>query len=448
MELVAGKLNNTFLESVVRNHLNDCSEVIAIVPYCNSTRLFELCLGAGKRVTYYGRLDESVPITSSVLKWFLRQRNPNYNCYLLRGGLHAKILWLKGEGVYIGSANLTDRGWIDNIEAGVFIREEDLASQGVEDQLTDLVDTVRQESTLLSEEIVTLVIELEERRRKLRDGENSIKSWFGKRCNLPVMSSLASVNKIKSADRKRALFLQEWNATLELLRTIAIRLREYRPSWIDEDVPDGVHVDQFLHAFYYLQVREGTRQPFDEYFERNRHDPDAALVDQMQWWSQGGYPHESESNFIHNWAPSSRKLLEHDRLMALEEQEFAKLCTQVHAIRDHAIKLKSEFIGLAAGSYPVDEKTKAFGKWLYNSISIQQKTVLQTIEYVLYGGDQAGLPDRLWTATRPDSKWRIDHLGMSSLGEIVGWALPDDFPPRNSRTSKALRALGNNVKVY
>lgn len=50
MELVAGKLNNTFLESVVRNHLNDCSEVIAIVPYCSSTRLFELCHGAGKRV--------------------------------------------------------------------------------------------------------------------------------------------------------------------------------------------------------------------------------------------------------------------------------------------------------------------------------------------------------------------------------------------------------------
>jgi hypothetical protein len=30
--------------------------------------------------------------------------------------------------------------------------------------------------------------------------------------------------------------------------------------------------------------------------------------------------------------------------------------------------------------------------------------------------------------------------------EIVGWARPDEFPPRNMRTSK-LRALGYNVRI-
>ncbi|WP_371200120.1 phospholipase, partial [Ectothiorhodospira sp. PHS-1] len=37
--------------------------------------------------------------------------------------------------------------------------------------------------------------------------------------------------------------------------------------------------------------------------------------------------------------------------------------------------------------------------------------------------------------------------GLSSLGEIVGWARPDEFPPRNMRTSKGLRALGYNVRI-
>ncbi len=31
---------------------------------------------------------------------------------------------------------------------------------------------------------------------------------------------------------------------------------------------------------------------------------------------------------------------------------------------------------------------------------------------------------------------------------MVGWALPDHFPPRNGRTSKALKALGDDVTIH
>lgn len=49
-------------------------------------------------------------------------------------------------------------------------------------------------------------------------------------------------------------------------------------------------------------------------------------------------------------------------------------------------------------------------------------------------------------AIRSD-EWAIPRIGLSSLGEIVGWARPDEFPPRNMRTSKGLRALGYNVRI-
>lgn len=52
----------------------------------------------------------------------------------------------------------------------------------------------------------------------------------------------------------------------------------------------------------------------------------------------------------------------------------------------------------------------------------------------------------LWEATR-NEHWRIPHIGLSSLGEIIGWARPDEFPPRNMRTSKGLRALGHKVNI-
>jgi hypothetical protein len=74
-------------------------------------------------------------------------------------------------------------------------------------------------------------------------------------------------------------------------------------------------------------------------------------------------------------------------------------------------------------------------------------SVLDTLRYVLYEGNRGDLPERLWDALT-DPRWKIAHFGLSALGELVGWALPDDFPPRNSRTSKALRSLGFDVVVH
>jgi hypothetical protein len=451
VRFVGGKLNSNVLEQVVREALRDCSEVLAIVAYCDSTRLFDLCKEAGKRVSFYGRLDYRVPVTSQVLNWFLYQCSPNYSCYLLRsgsaGGLHAKIIWLKGEGVYIGSANLTDRGWFDNIEGGLFLTEEELDDQDILNNIDALVETVHKSSTPISKEITEFVVELEKKRLRSRGDESEIWKWFSKNCRLPETPSVILASTSKEDDSRRTAFIQEWDETLQLLRNMAVRLRDYRPVWVDNGVPDGVHLDQFLHAYYYLRVREAPREPFDEHFERNRKDPEAALVKGMQWWQTGEYPHNRESQFIHEWAPSSRAFLTNDRIGELSETEFAQLCTQVHAIRDHAIKQDNTLLSLPNGSYSTDVKTRTFGKWLFRQRSRENKSVLETIHYVLYGGTHPNLASRLWNATH-GAVWRIPHFSINSLGEIVGWAMPDVFPPRNSRTSKALRALGNPVRVY
>lgn len=58
----------------------------------------------------------------------------------------------------------------------------------------------------------------------------------------------------------------------------------------------------------------------------------------------------------------------------------------------------------------------------------------------------AQVPERLWNGIH-EREWKIDHISRSALGELVGWELPDDFPPRNARTSKALCSLGHYVLV-
>lgn len=448
MQLVAGEINKTYIEyNIVRENIDECSEVIAVVAYCDSTRLFDICKEAGKRVNFYGRLDHSIPVSSNVLRWFLSERNPNFRCSLLRGGLHAKIIWLKGVGVYVGSANLTENGWVGNIEAGMFHKEEDF-SDSFHDDLISLVENVKEKSVSLTDEILKWVTETEEKRAQIRDQNKKLQDWFDNKCNVPKVPQLNSViTKALRKEYRKENFLQEWGRTLQLLRDIGYRLKDYRPSWVSKDVPDGVHVDQFLHAYYYIKVRKGNAQPFDEYFQKNVSNPDAALIEQMKWWKAEEYDHDSESEFMHEWAPSTKSMLEQDRVLDLSEIEFKKLVHQVHAMREHATRLENDLLGLPQATYTREEKMDQFASWLYRQKSTQGKGVLETIKYVLYGGSHENLPERLWDVTsKPE--WKIQHLGLSSLGEMVGWALPSYFPPRNSRTSKALRALGNDVGVY
>lgn len=64
-----------------------------------------------------------------------------------------------------------------------------------------------------------------------------------------------------------------------------------------------------------------------------------------------------------------------------------------------------------------------------------------------FGQNRPALPlGFLGNAIRSDD-WAIPHIGLSSLGEIVCWARPDEFPPRNMRTSKGLRALGYSMRI-
>lgn len=66
------------------------------------------------------------------------------------------------------------------------------------------------------------------------------------------------------------------------------------------------------------------------------------------------------------------------------------------------------------------------------------------LNYVVWGNGSVSA--RLWNAIRSDD-WAIPHVSLSSLGEIVVWARPDEFPPRNMQTSKGLRALDYNVRI-
>ena len=449
--LILNGINGRYIREICDNALADCELVEAAVAYASDERLlFEWCWKNRIPLKFWGRFDETVPVSPRILKTFLDRRSANYSCKLLTH-FHAKVIWWHGIGAYIGSANLSDPAWYSNIEAGCFFDEAEMVASGVEGELRAFFSRVDSHATPLTEE---LYLAIEARARELdsmaatdRDRArrfrsiSSVKQWDGLTREAPKAA----------LERRRRAFLDEWFSTLQILRDIGTEVAkdENRPSWIPANVPSGAQADQFLHAHYYNRVIGDDRRSYsEEMFERNKANPQQALEETIAWWRGLPEPPSNEDRMLLDWAPVLRESLSQEKVLGLSEAEFEAICERVWAIQDHGRRVRNATVGLPDGTvHHMPEKTKALAHYLWQRKAPNGSNIVGTIDHILYGGTDADLPLRLWDATEAGG-WRIEHLGISALGELVGWALPEKFPPRNNRTSKSLRSLGFAVDVH
>lgn len=448
MRFIAGPINKQLLQNLLSEVIDSCTRVRAAVAYANrdNLQLFEACATHLKPLEFFGRYDYTVAVDPAVLKWFLDKSSPNFDCKLVPDILHAKVIWWVDAGAYIGSANLSDRAWISNIEAGTFLSQDELVETGMERELLNFFEEVDDRARPLTKEIYQEQLRLADRRLELAKRDYEFEQQFDKDRLLPKNQGLVFFDAKHSSEKRFHKFEKDWNDTLQVMRSIAARVSApgVKPDWIDTSVAAGVQADQFLHAYYYKQVKDGNRHPYEEFFGRNSKNPELALRDALEWWHNADFDHSFEERTIYEWSPRLHELLARDRILRLSEGEFIDAISRVHAIRDHAVKQENEHLGLPDSPQAGDDKVEKFGEWLWQQRSREGKTVLDLLNYVVWGNGSVAV--RLWNAIRSD-EWAIPHIGLSSLGEIVGWARPDEFPPRNMRTSKGLRALGLNVRV-
>ncbi|MGF6808589.1 hypothetical protein OKW30_003715 [Paraburkholderia sp. Clong3] len=457
MQFVAGKINGVLLRNILHDAIDDCTRVRAAVAYASSDNmeLFEACRQAGKSLTYYGRYDYTVPVSPEILEWFLVQRSADLVCKLVPDILHAKVIWWEGVGAYIGSANLSGRAWNSNIEVGIYLEQADLESQGQIEQLESFFDTVEEQSTRLTTEIwqhakATRDLWI----KKVSKVEAACRDTFSRSRKIPINEGLTYHSNANAVSKHRANFISEWNSTLQIMRDIGARVSkpENRPDWIEPNTASGLQADQFLHALYYQRVKDGSTFPFDKYFQENKLSRESALADALDWWKNGwkweskGYVYDDEAAALAR-APMMESRLSKSEFPQLTCDEFTEVGKWVYAMRDFAFRQPAPSIGLPPNETNYDVKAEAFARMQYTRTSTQGKSILETIYFVLYGGSDADIAVRIWDAAH-EPKWKIVGMGLSTLGEIVGWALPNKFPPRNGRSSKALRALGNDVRVY
>lgn len=444
MHLILNGINGRYLRDLTENATSKTEEVVAAVAYAtDADLLFEWCWKNSLPLKFYGRLDADVAVTVPILEKFLSRESPNFVCRLVQHH-HAKVIWWRGVGLYIGSANLTPSAWYKNVEAGCFFQEEEI-SDDMAQEVGALFSTLERHSTPLTDELLEVI---KKRSRRLRKSPNEADE-FWKSPSIKTWSGLVHTAPKTATERRRKDFLDEWHSTLQELRNIGERISrpENRPGWISSFAPAGAQADQFLHAHYYQRTFEGGKANYSAFFEKNKSHRAEALAEAIAWWRELPSAPNEEDYMLNVTAPFLRDVLSKQKIADMDVNAFREVCMAVHAIKDYSRRVSNRAVKLSEGSYTIPQKVDALSHRIWNDRSAGGFRVVELLTHVLYGGSNEELPERIWQAMS-DPTWKIDGLGISAIGELVGWALPDRFPPRNGRTSKALRSLGYEVTVH
>lgn len=326
---------------------------------------------------------------------------------------------------------------------GIFVTEDELVANGMDSQLEGFFEYLRElEATIpISADYIAEMERLSVLNKDIyveAEKARTHSKWQGP----------SFVARQAAFDRRKESFRKEWLSTLGILQDIQLQLLSYRPAWVAEDVPLAWQVDQFLHAYYYNKVGEGLSKPYEDYHQRNCASPQSALRVELEWWQRLQAAPSHEDQTLYRSAPRIRELLAQDKILALAVGDFESLCSNTHATMDHVVKVPLSVLGRSdLKTMSMNERVKLFAPLIMAERNGKGWDIRKLLHYVLYEGADADIWQRLYNAGR-DPNYTISRYGLNSIAEVVGWARPETVPPRNGRTSKALRALGFGVKIY
>jgi hypothetical protein len=449
MKLVLGERNRAQLSDLLKSAMEETDYVQAAIAYVTDDQtLIKECFSRNIPLTLFGRYDYSQPVAFKVLNRFLQRNSADFVCKLVPDIFHPKIIWWHGFGAYIGSANLTQRAWFQNYEAGVFLTDEELQDEEMDVELRLYFENLDAHAHPLTRELLDQAKYFDSEHSALTQALRKAREDFAAKRLIPPLAPLSSINKKSAQQRWRESFLKEWNSTIEILRGLAEKAYARRPAWVRADVPPGIVVDRFLHDYYYFQVRDGQKYPIHDFYQKNYKRAEQATDDALSWWSGLASASVGEIERLHEWPVTLRPLLAHDRLTKLDADEFETVCARINAIRDHAMRVSWRSYGLAAPlpRMEIDDRVHQLAKYVYGQRSGDGSTPMEILDYIIYGGPDAEIPSRIFECGLAPKK--IRHMGVSAYGELVGCAKPDFSPPRNGRTSKALYALGYKVTIH
>lgn len=450
MRLVGNALNGYFLDNLIG--LADRDELDHIVVACSALVDMDSILDLAERrkvpLSVYTVVDPGRNPALAIAKRLVERSPPSWRLYLTRRFFHANVIWFKGAGCYIGSAGLSDEGRWRNFECGVWFDQQDVLERGLDDQLQDMLHAIRDRSAPATVEDLKKLEELRRARGtrlapQLKQYDDAADRTLD---HLPGQESpLVVAGAREEGGVGRRAFLQRWTNTLTILRKLAVMARGVPwPSWVDPEVPATIVSDQATEHYYQRHVRYTgqSAETIRALHQRNRKDPDMAARRVFEEWSQLPFD-ESKAPWLNEHPSALRSLLHRTALDELDVDRLSAIVFRTHAARDHGRQMANAVLGLPPGAVnTVNERARIYAEYLLRQRSAQGKTIADLLRYVLWGDrDCIDAAERIWHAAHTP-KWRLAHMGINILGEMIGYARPEEFPPRNDRVARTLVALG------
>lgn len=428
-------------------------EIFASIAFNTSSKLLDYCIKYKIPLNWWGLFDYKESTSIELLEIALKNKSL-IKFYPIKQNFHSKVIYVPGYGVYIGSANMTKKALFNNIESGVFLNMDDIYTNNVLDDLESYFFYLTTKFTvLLDEDLAKYKIFIAN--NKTQNGEKDIANEFEKQFKHLVYNDSAGLNeKDKNEYKKRYEneFVKEWRETLNELRDLMsiVSTSNAIPIWMDKQIPPGILTDQFLHAYYYSNVLKGKDEKSiticNELYEENKINRQIAIRDALNWWKSLEHAPSNENEYSTDWYLTNKALLSKNKILELKLEELEKIYLRNHAARNHARQMTKESLGLENIKHTINECTIAFAHYHFSFIS-KGKDIRRILYYVIYD-DKEDISIRINNVLEKKSKYYIPHLGRSLLGEIVGWARPEEYPIRNNRVNKALRCLGFKVKIF
>lgn len=456
MKFIANGLNGVYLRDILGNiDLNQVSEVKAAIAYAadDPPALFEWCWKNQIKLSFWCRYDYRVPVATAILKKFLDRKSFKYNCYLATDYFHSKVIWFVDQGVYIGSANLTDRAWNTNIEAGIFLSQDDIVRENMESEFNNFFDGVNAVSTELNQQAYDYLVAQEKKWNKDYSKSEDENSAFKENSPIKIYDKPSTVTKKNADEKKKEKFLEKWHQVTGILEKIVgeVGREENFPIWVPKGTPRGIVLDQFLHDYYYRVVKDPEKANsfrVEEFYEDNKNSIGPNLLRAITAWKDLNEASSGEDDFIQIRSPLIFKNLSQVKLKSLTMEDFVQVCRSFHSFWEVARYADGLELGLqtARGNSTAD-KLPLLAKKVYSSKAPNGMDIRDILYYVLYGGSFDQIVNRAWQAIA-DEDYKINHFGSSCYCELIGLANPDKMFPVNGRTLKALRSLGHNINLH
>ena len=449
MKIILGSINNNHLHDIMKETAHSTKEVWAAVAYAYKQELlFDWCRENSIPLTFYGRLDHRIAVDIDILEKFLKKKyGEQSECFLVEEH-HAKVIWWKGLGVYIGSANLTDKAWNENIEAGCYFKNHEI-NKSMEADLNLLFARLCGERTELSQELLD-DLKKEKAANPPTSNRDRIYRKYGKKSRgLKVAPSTRDKSNQKRS-KKVERFLGEQRRVMDILIQIQRHFDEpsLYPQWVPSRTPKAWQVDQFLNWYYQDNKMMKKIENVEQLHNQNNSSKEDTLLEAVKHWRRlKKSPHDQEE-LLKKSMPYVHEKLSVKNIDRLSEGDLYNVLSMVNASRQYATRANKKTLGLHKSNANPEDRLRHLAKQIFHNTSKDGLDFKATLKYLIYGNADIEFLQRLWECCGDKQRYKIKFLGQNTLWEMAGWAMPEKYPPANDRVRKALRGLGYDISIY